>query len=226
MARKHSFIVLLLVGINLTVFAQKQPVERIKSAEVVFKEIMAAPDKGIPHDLLASAHCIVIVPSMKRGGFVVGVQYGVGVALCRKEDGSGWTGPSTVRMEGGSFGALIGAGETDVMLVVRNETGADKLMKSEFTLGGEGAVMAGPVGRSATAETDAFMHAEILSYSRARGLFAGIAIKGATLRPDNSANEAIYGEAVSHEDILHGRVAAPLAAKELISALNSPAQTN
>jgi SH3 domain-containing YSC84-like protein 1 len=183
MARKHSFIVLLLVGIHLTVFAQKQPVERIKSAEVVFKEIMAAPDKGIPHDLLASAHCIVILPSMKRGGFIVGVQYGVGVALCRKEDGSGWTGPSTVRMEGGSFGALIGAGETDVMLVVRNETGADKLMKSEFTL-------------------------------------------GATLRPDNSANEAIYGEAVSHEDILHGRVAAPLAAKELISALNSPAQTN
>src|SRR6185503_15768847 len=121
-------------------------------------------------------------------GFIVGAQYGKGVATCRQPDGTGWTGVSTVRMEGGSVGLQIGGGETDVVMMVMNETGANKLMKSQFTLGGEGAVMAGPVGRQASAETDAYFRAEILSYSRARGLFAGVALKGSTLRSEDDSN--------------------------------------
>jgi lipid-binding SYLF domain-containing protein len=194
-------------------------VERIQASTDVFNEIMTAPDKGIPRNLLSKAHCIVIVPSMIRGGFVVGFQYGVGVATCRRTDG-GWSAPSTVRLEGGSFGALIGAGATDLVLMIMNEKGADQLLtKTKFTLGGEGAVMAGPLGRAATAETDALMRAEVLSYSRSRGVYAGIAIKGSTLRPDDDANRAIYGRNVRHEDILGGKIPPPAAAKNLMEAL-------
>jgi lipid-binding SYLF domain-containing protein len=160
------------------------------------------------------------VPSVKKAGFIVGGQYGVGVALCRNPQGRGWTAPSTVKVEGGSFGLQIGGGETDIVMMVMNESGANKLMKSQFTLGGEGAVMAGPVGRQATAETDALLRAEILSYSRSRGLFAGVALKGSTLRAEDSSNEKIYGKKVKHEDILHGRVPATDAAKPLIATLN------
>src|SRR4030095_9109078 len=163
-------------------FAADDAKERLGEAKTVFDEIMSAPDKGIPRDLLEKAHCIVIVPAVKRAGFIVGGQYGVGDALCRQPGHAGWTGPSTVKVEGGSFGLQIGGGETDVVMVVMNESGAKKLMKSEFTLGGEGAVMAGPGGRANTAETDAYFRAEILSYSRSRGLFAGVALKGSTLR--------------------------------------------
>ena len=200
-------------------FAADEAVDRINEAKTVFDEIMSSKDKGIPTDLLDKAHCIVIVPAAKRAGFVVGGQYGKGVATCRKPEGKGWTGPSTVRMEGGSFGAQIGGGETDIVMMVMNETGANKLMKSEFTLGGEGAVMAGPVGRSATAETDAYFRAEILSYSRSRGLFAGATVKGSTLRSDDKDNKAIYGKAVKHEDILRGRVPAPASAASLLETL-------
>jgi len=199
-------------------------IERVTEAKTVFEEIMASSDKGIPHDLLAKAHCVVIVPSVKRGGFIVGAQYGVGLATCRKPQAPGWTGPSTVKVEGGSFGLQIGGGETDVVMMVMNETGANKLMKSEFTLGGEGAVMAGPIGRAASAETYAYMRAEILSYSRSRGLFAGIALKGSTLRSDDSDNKKLYGKEVRHEDILQGRVAAPAVATPLIDTLNKYSQ--
>ena len=179
--------------------AKHDVVERVQSSKTVFEEIMASSDKSIPRDLLEKAHCLVIVPSLKRGGFIVGAQYGVGVATCRQSDGTGWTGPSTIRMEGGSLGLQIGGGETDVVMMIMNSTGAAKLMKSEFTLGGEGAVMAGPVGRAATAETDAYMRAEILSYSRSRGIFAGVAVKGSTLRSDDGDNKALYGRAVTHD---------------------------
>jgi lipid-binding SYLF domain-containing protein len=199
--------------------AADEAVERIGEAKSVFEEIMAAPDKGIPTSLLEKAHCIAIVPAVKRAGLVVGGQYGKGVATCRAPSGKGWTGLSTVRIEGGSFGLQIGAGETDVIMMVMNEKGAEKLMKSEFTLGGEGAAMAGPVGRSATAETDAYLRAEILSYSRSRGLFAGAVLKGATLRSDDKDNETIYGKAVKHEDILRGRVAATSSATALLNTL-------
>jgi len=194
--------------------------DRIAESKTVFEEIMAAPDKGIPQDLLENAHCLIVVPAVKRGGFIVGAQYGKGIATCRQPQGKGWTGPSTVRMEGGSIGLQIGAGETDVVMMVMNQRGAEKLMKSEFTLGGEGAAMAGPVGRSATAETDAYMHAEILSYSRSRGIFAGIVLKGATLRSEDDDNKAIYGKPITHEDILMGRVSAPATAGPLLEMLN------
>jgi lipid-binding SYLF domain-containing protein len=218
MARLTLALILMLSA--TLVFAADDAAERILDAKAVFEEIMTSEDKGIPRDLLAKAHCIVIVPSVKRGGFIVGAQYGKGVATCRQPGGTGWTGVSTVRMEGGSFGLQIGGGETDVIMVVMNETGANKLMKSEFTLGGEGAVMAGPVGRAASAETDAHLRAEILSYSRSRGLFAGIALKGSTLRSDDKDNAELYGKAVRHEDILRGRVAASATASPLLGTLS------
>lgn len=194
--------------------------ERVEAARVVFEEIMSASDNSIPQDLLEKAHCVVIVPSLKKGGFIVGAQYGVGVASCRKTGAKGWTGPSTVRMEGGSFGLQIGGGETDVVMMVMNDSGAQKLMRSEFTIGGEGAAMAGPVGRAASAETDAYMKAEILSYSRSRGVFAGVAIKGSTLRSDDGDNETLYGKSVLHTDILNGKYPVPTVAKGLIATLN------
>lgn len=200
--------------------AKHDVVERVQSSKTVFEEIMASSDKSIPRDLLEKAHCLVIVPSLKRGGFIVGAQYGVGVATCRQSDGTGWTGPSTIRMEGGSLGLQIGGGETDVVMMIMNSAGAAKLMKSEFTLGGEGAVMAGPVGRAATAETDAYMRAEILSYSRSRGIFAGVAIKGSTLRSDDADNKALYGRAVTHEQVLKGQVKTPAAAAPLLAAIS------
>jgi SH3 domain-containing YSC84-like protein 1 len=220
-------VVVMLIRLTLIVLFAFAPLafaedalDRVGEAKTVFEEIMMTSDKGIPRDLLEKAHCIVIVPSVKRGGFIVGAQYGVGVATCRQSGTPGWTGPSTVKVEGGSFGLQIGGGETDLVMVVMNQSGANKLMKSEFTLGGEGAVMAGPVGRAASAETDAYMRAEILSYSRSRGLFAGIALKGSTLRSDDSDNKKLYGKEVRHEDILQGRVPAPTIAQPLIDTLN------
>src|SRR5688572_23837197 len=166
--RKMCFTLALMLSFSGFALAEEEDaIERVGEAKTVFEEIMASTDKGIPSDLLEKAHCLVIVPAVKRAGFIVGGQYGVGLATCRQPGAAGgWSGPSTVKVEGGSFGLQIGGGETDVVMMVMNESGAKKLMKSEFTLGGEGAVMAGPVGRSASAETDAYMRAEILSYSR------------------------------------------------------------
>lgn len=197
-----------------------EAIQRIHEADQVFNEIMSAPDKGIPQDLLSKAHCVGIVPSMKKGGFLVGARYGKGVMLCREQGGAGWTGPSTVRVEGGSFGLQAGGSAVDVVLLVMNEHGAQKLMRSEFTLGGDATVAAGPVGRSVQAETDALMHAEILSYSRARGVFAGVALRGATLRADDDDNSKIYSRPVDHKQILNGKVNAPPAAVKLIHDLN------
>lgn len=196
--------------------------EGVREAYNVLQEIMKVRESGIPRDLREKAHCMVIVPGMKKAGFIVGGRYGVGVATCRNPGGKmGWTAPSTVRIEGGSFGLQIGGGEVDVVLMVMNARGAEKLMKSEFTLGGEASAMAGTGGRAAKAETDALMHAEILSYSRSRGLFAGAEITGATLRSDDDENKVVYGKAVPHEDILHGKVGKmPQVAQPLIARLN------
>lgn len=213
-------LVLAYAGVAYARPAGDDAVKRIGEAKTVFDEVMATPDKGIPRDLLSHAHCVVIVPSAKRAGFIVGGQYGVGVATCRQPEGTGWTAPSTVKIEGGSFGLQIGGGETDIVMLVMNENGANKLMKTDFTLGGEGAVMAGPVGRATSAETDAAFRAEIVSYSRSRGVFAGVALKGSTLRPEDSSNKEIYGKEVKHEDILHGKVPAPAAAKPLLDTLS------
>lgn len=201
-------------------------VKRLSEAATVFSEIMAAPDKGIPQDLLNKAHCIVIVPGMKKGAFMVGGQYGKGFLACRSESESGWSAPAAIRMEGGSIGFQIGGSETDVILLVMNSRGADRLMSSQFTLGGEGTVAVGPVGRSATAKTDAKMSAEILSWSRSRGIFAGLAVEGATLREDSDDNAAVYGKRLSNRDIVTNGVAPPQAAAALLHLLNkySPPQ--
>jgi len=193
--------------------------DRLNEASAVFSEIMSAPDKGIPHDLLNDAHCIVVVPGVKKGAFIVGAQYGKGFMSCRGARGRGWSAPAAVRMEGGSFGFQIGGSETDVVMLVMNDRGAQRLMQSQFTLGGEGEVAAGPVGRNATAQTDAKFRAEILSWSRARGVFAGIALKGATLRQDLDDNEAMYGRRLETREIVTRGVAATAAGRKLIANL-------
>jgi len=199
--------------------------KRINESAVVLGEIMNAGDKAIPDDLLGKAQCVGIVPNLKRAGFIVGAKYGKGVITCRTSSGSGWSGPATVRIEGGSIGFQIGAGETDVVFIVMNHRGMEKLTEDKFTIGGDASAMAGPVGRSAEARTDAMMHAEILSYSRARGVFAGISLEGATLRPDKDDNAKVYGRAVSQKEILEGRVTAPHSAMPLYTELNRWAAT-
>src|SRR5512139_2352490 len=199
--------------------ADHTPQQRLQAATEVLSEIMAAPDKGIPQDLLDKAHCIVIVPGVKKGAFIVGAKYGRGFMSCRSNPHS-WSAPGAVRMEGGSVGFQIGASETDVILLVMNARGADKLLSSQFTLGGEGDVAAGPVGRSATAQTDALMTAEILSWSRSRGVFAGISLQGATLRQDLDANQVLYGKRIENRDIVRHGIAPPAAASSLLSVLN------
>jgi lipid-binding SYLF domain-containing protein len=195
-------------------------VERLNDAATVFTEVMDAPDKGIPQDLLEKAHCIVIVPGLKKGAFIVGAKFGKGFVSCREKPSHKWSAPAAVRVEGGSVGFQIGGSETDVILLVMNDRGADRLLSSQFTLGGEGEVAAGPVGRSATAQTDAKFTAEILSWSRSRGVFAGISLQGATLREDEEANEVLYGKKLKNREIVEKNVPPPHGAEHLLSLLN------
>lgn len=215
---------ILLMAAALPIFAgstAEDSNKRIHESANVLDEIMTAGDKAIPQDLLDKAQCVGVVPNLKRVGFIVGAKYGKGVLTCRnREAASGWTAPSTIRIEGGSVGLQIGAGETDVVFIVMNQSGMNRLAKDKFTVGGDASVMAGPVGRSAAAETDAMMKAEILAYSRSRGVFAGISLNGATLRPDNEDNEAIYGKSVTQEQLIHGRVKSTPEDKVLFDELN------
>jgi SH3 domain-containing YSC84-like protein 1 len=199
--------------------AADEAVERQDTAAQVLEEVMGTPEKGIPLDLMQKAHCIVIVPGVKKVGFIVGGRYGKGVVSCRGAGGKGWTGPSTIRIEGGSVGLQIGGSSTDFVLLVMNERGAEKLIESKFTLGADAAVAGGPVGRSAQAQTDAQMHAQILSYSRSRGAFAGISLEGATLRQDQDDNRAIYGKDVEPKAVLSGEIPAPVSSQKLIATL-------
>lgn len=198
-----------------------EPAARLDEAAAVLSEIMAIPDKGIPEDMLANAHCIVIVPGLKTGAFVVGGKYGKGFLSCRNKGGSGWSAPGTVRIDGGSIGFQVGGSQTDLVMLVMNERGADKLLASKFTLGAEASVAAGPVGRTATAQTDAQMRAEILSWSRSQGLFAGLALEGATLRQDLDDNATLYGRKLENRQIVTTRVRTPAPALKLIKLLNS-----
>ncbi len=197
-----------------------EPAQRLGEAAAVFSEVMAAPDNGIPQELLENAHCIVIVPDLKTAAFVFGGKYGKGYLSCRNKSGKGWSAPGTVRIEGGSVGFQIGGSSTDLIMLVMTERGADKLLSSKFTLGAEGSVAAGPVGRTATAQTDAQMHADILSWSRSQGLFAGVALEGATLRQDLDDNATLYGKKLENRDIVTKGVRAPKAAAKLITLLN------
>lgn len=197
-----------------------EPAKRLNEAAEVFSEVMAAPDKGIPGEMLEHAHCIVIVPGLKTAAFVLGGKYGKGYLSCRNKGGAGWSAPGTVRIEGGSVGFQIGGSETDLIMLVMNERGADKLLSSKFTLGAEGSVAAGPVGRTATAQTDAQMKADILSWSRSQGLFAGLALEGATLRQDLDDNETLYGKRLENREIVTRGVRPPKSAAKLIALLN------
>lgn len=193
---------------------------RLQAAADTLNEIMAASDKAIPQDLLDKAQCAVLVPGLKKGAFIFGAKYGRGFLNCRNANGVGWSAPGPVRVEGGSFGFQIGGAEVDVVMLIMNKTGADKLLSSKFTLGGEGTVAAGPVGRSSTAQTDAAMRAEILTWSRSRGVFAGIALTGATLRQDEEATRDLYGaKTIPNRDIVTGKQKTPAAAQPLIDAL-------
>jgi SH3 domain-containing YSC84-like protein 1 len=192
--------------------------ERLETSAAVFKEIMAVSDRSIPQDLLEKAECVVVVPGMKKGAFILGANFGRGFFTCRRSK-AGWSAPAAIRIEGGSIGFQIGGSETDVVMLVLNRRGADKLMSSKFTIGGDASVAAGPVGRTSTAETDALMHAEMLSWSRSRGVFAGISLKGATLRADEDANKELYGKGLETRHIIE-KSAAPKSAGALISLLN------
>jgi len=215
-----KYMVAAMLAIVPLLAKDNEPVNRINEAAAVFGEIMAAPDKGIPQDLLSHAHCIVIVPDLKTAAFIVGGKYGKGYVSCRAKSGKGWSAPGTVRIEGGSVGFQIGGSSTDLIMLVMNERGADKLLSSKFTLGAEGSVAAGPVGRTATAQTDAQMHADILSWSRSQGLFAGLALEGATLRQDLDDNATLYGKKLENRQIVTGNVRTPKSAMKLIGMLN------
>jgi len=197
--------------------AERAP-ERLNNAATVLSEVMLAPDKGIPRDLLAKASCIVVVPGLKSGAFVVGAKYGKGFISCRKP--SGWSAPGAIRVEGGSFGFQIGGQDTDVIMLVMNRRGGERLLSTQFTLGGQGDIAAGPVGRSATAQTDPSMRAGILSWSRNHGIFAGVSLQGATLRQDLGDNEEIYGKPLRNKVIVQGNVHWPSSGSELESVLN------
>jgi lipid-binding SYLF domain-containing protein len=170
--------------------------------------------------MLESAHCIVIVPDLKTAAFIIGGKYGKGYLSCRNKGRAGWSAPATVRIEGGSVGFQIGGSETDLILLVMNARGAEKLLASKFTLGAEGSVAAGPVGRTATAQTDAQMHAEILSWSRSQGLFAGLALEGATLRQDQDDNAQLYGRKLENRAIVTSGMRPPKSAAKLLALLN------
>jgi lipid-binding SYLF domain-containing protein len=200
--------------------AAETAAERLTSSAEVLQEIMNTPDKGIPQDLLAKAQCVIIIPGLKKGAFVVGAEYGRGFAECRHEDGYGWGAPGAVRMEGGSVGFQIGGSSTDVVMLVMNRRGMQKLLGDKFTLGADASAAAGPVGRTANAGTDVRMDAEILAWSRAKGLFAGVSVNGATLRNDGDVNEELYGRRIDNKDVIGGPIEPPAAAQALRAFLD------
>jgi len=201
-------------------FAQKNVGERLNAATEDLKEMMNTSDKGIPQDLLNRASCVVIVPNLKSGGFIGGVQYGRGFFTCRKADGVGWHAPGAIKLTGGKFGFLAGAKDTDLIMLVMNKAGMEHLLSDKFQIGGEAAAVAGPIGRDSSAMTDAEMHAEILSYSRSRGVFGGIDIGGSAVTQDEDATKELYGSMITNREIANTHVAVPAAAEPLIHELN------
>jgi len=217
-------------GLCSTMWAAEETktADRVNDAAAMFSEIMATPDKSIPQDLLNKSHCIILVPGLKKGGFLVAAKYGRGFVTCRGASGQGWGPPGAVRIEGGSFGLQIGVSSTDLVLLVMNQRGMKRLLSTKFTLGGDATVAAGPVGRNATAQTDALMTAEILSWSRSHGVFAGISLDGSTLRNDIDVNAEMYGQRWANKQILTSGLKPPAAAATLIASLNkySPRETH
>jgi len=216
-------VVLPLLSSSASAADQEKDEDRLRNSGTVLKEILDVPD-DIPQDLLDKADCVVVFPSVLKAAFIVGGSYGRGAMSCRKgENFSGsWGAPTMMALEGGSFGLQIGGEATDFVLLVMNESGARGILASKVKLGADASVAAGPVGRTASAETDASLRADILSYSRARGAFAGISLEGSTIRPDKGANKQIYGREVPAREIVLSRdVTIPPAAEKMISTLNA-----
>ena len=220
--RGGGMVLMLVLAAASTVAATpaKSETKRMSDAASVIRELRSAPDRSIPESVWDRARCVAVMPDVKKAAFVVGGEFGKGVVSCKTT--KGWSAPVFLGIEKGSFGAQIGAESTDVVLLVMNERGVERLLQDKVTLGADASVAAGPVGRSSTAATDAQLTAEMLSYSRARGLFAGIDLSGGVLRPDNDANRDFYGHAVAGREILLGnaRERVPAAANPFIAALN------
>ena len=223
--RKSFVIMLAIVGtLSNAAYAEDREAkvaDRLDASVDTLVDMSHADDKGIPQELLENSHCVIVIPGMKKAGFIFGAKYGRGFASCRRPNNAGWTAPAAMRVEGGSVGFQIGASETDVVLLVMNDRGMKHLLSDKFTIGGDATAAAGPLGRGATAQTDAMMHAEMLSYSRSRGLFAGISLEGATLRPDEESNRELYGHNTTNREILTGNIKTPPAAEKFRHALGS-----
>ena len=194
-------------------------IDRVNDAAAVMREMTGSFDKGIPTDLLKKAECVVVIPGMKKGAIGFGGQFGRGYMACRA--GGGWSAPTGMRIEGGSVGFQIGASSTDVILLVMSGRGVDKLLSSKFTVGADAAVAAGPLGRQASAQTDATMYAEILAWSRSRGVFAGVSLQGSTLRTDTSENNALYGKSLTARDVIKGGQTPVAATAEFLRTLTA-----
>lgn len=214
---KYVLIAGLATGVILA--KESEPDKRMRDAAAVVNEMMGMPDKGIPQSVLDKSQCIVVIPGLKKAAFLVGGQFGRGYASCRKAGGA-WGAPAAVRIEGGSFGLQLGGQSTDVILLVMNQRGMDKLMSDKFTIGADAAAAAGPVGRDAKADTDVLLKAEILSYARSRGAYAGLSLEGATMRPDNEENKKLYGREVNNKEVLSQGMQTPTGARPLLQALN------
>jgi lipid-binding SYLF domain-containing protein len=220
-----TLVTILAIGAALSsvAFAADREVkvdDRLDASADTLIDMMRASDRGIPQDLMDKAKCVVVVPGMKKAGFIFGAKYGKGFATCRRAGGSGWSAPAAMQVEGGSFGFQIGASETDVVLLVMNDGGMKHLLSDKFTIGGEATAAAGPLGRDAAAQTDAELNAEMLSYSRSRGLFAGISLEGATLAPDPETNRELYKRSGTNREILTGDFKTPAVAMKFERALH------
>ncbi len=223
-----SLVALALIALPLSAADNKKEVDRLENCGMVLKEILDIPD-NLPQDLLDKAECVIVYPSVVKAAFVLGASYGRGAMTCRTgEHFTGpWSAPTMMALEGGSIGFQIGGQATDFVLLVMNPRGARALLSSKVKLGADASAAAGPKGRNATAETDVTMRAEVLTYSRARGLFAGISLAGSSVRPDNDANARVYGKKVDAQSIVFkGAVAVPPAAQKLVAFLNQKSPKN
>jgi SH3 domain-containing YSC84-like protein 1 len=210
----------LAVAFALPMLAQKDATARLEAATAELKTAMNGGDKGIPQDLLNKASCVVVVPNLKKGGFILGAEYGKGFFTCRKPSGVGWSAPGSVRIAGGKFGLLIGGAETDVIMLVMHKEGLQHLLSDKFALGGEASAAAGPVGRDSSAMTDAEMRAEILTYSHSRGIFGGLDLSGTSMTQDTDSNKELYGTAITNKEIYNNPPHVPAAAEGFIHSLD------
>ncbi len=217
---KKVMLVLAMLGLGTMCWAgsaREDATERLDNSTTVMHEIMGMPDKGIPEEVLEHAKCVAVIPHMIKGGFIFGAKGGKGVATCRTENG--WSAPAFITISGGSWGLQIGVEAVDVVLIIQNQKGMERLLESNFQIGGDASAAAGPVGRHAEAGTDWKMDTEILTYSRAKGVFAGLTLEGASLRQDNDSRHAIYGHEVTTRSLLLGKVAIPAVAQAFITEI-------